>query len=297
MDIDGKLEPGRYIVAVSGGVDSVTLLHILRQQPDYRLTVAHFDHGIRSDSGEDEKQVRQLARQYGLPYVYERAYLGASASEAVARAARYRFLHHVREAAAATAVITAHHQDDVLETAVMNIVRGTGRRGMTSLKSTDIVKRPLLHIPKAAIVRYARDNQLLWREDSTNVDTGYKRNYVRHNIMSRFSAADRQNMHDIIVGMRSANSEIDHLLDQIVADMSFQGTLQRRQFILLPHTVAREVMARWLQNNGVKDIDKKMLERLIHAAKTFAPIKNVHVKQSWQMTINKDYLALKCIER
>ena len=133
-----------------------------------RLTVAHYDHGIRSDSAEDRRLVQALAREYGLPFVYHSGRLGTGASEAVARQARYGFLHAVRRASAAQAVITAHHQDDVLETAILNLLRGTGRRGLGSLKSTDVVKRPLMAVSKNELLRYAEREGLRWREDSTN---------------------------------------------------------------------------------------------------------------------------------
>ncbi|QQS18837.1 hypothetical protein IPL68_02130 [Candidatus Saccharibacteria bacterium] len=87
--------------------------------------MAHFDHGIRPDSVEDRKLVQKLAKQYGLPFVYDRAELGAGASEAVAREARYAFLSRVKEAVGADAIITAHHEDDVLETIIINWLRGT----------------------------------------------------------------------------------------------------------------------------------------------------------------------------
>ena len=113
--------PGSYVVAVSGGVDSVALLHNLAQSDKLRLYVAHFDHGIRQDSAEDARFVSQLARQYGLEYFSERAELGQNSSEALARTKRYKFLYSVMAQPQANAVITVHHQDDVLETAILNM--------------------------------------------------------------------------------------------------------------------------------------------------------------------------------
>src|SRR5882724_1815869 len=132
------IKPGRYVVATSGGVDSMALLHLLYQMSrdsdaGWWLTVAHFDHGIRSDSAEDRQLVQAIARQYGLPFVYDEGRLGPGASEATARQARYSFLHQVLGASGARAIMTAHHQDDVLETAIFNLIRGTGRKGLTSL--------------------------------------------------------------------------------------------------------------------------------------------------------------------
>src|SRR5437764_343012 len=128
-------KPGKYVVAVSGGVDSVALLDMLARSDDLKLVVAHFDHGIRKDSAKDRKFVEDLAKNYDLPFVYEEGHLGSGTSEAVARGARYDFLHRVKKSHGAQAIITAHHQDDVLETAIINLLRGTGRKGLTSLTS------------------------------------------------------------------------------------------------------------------------------------------------------------------
>src|SRR4051812_28994279 len=99
---------GRYVVAVSGGVDSMVLLDLLARQPDLQLTVAHLDHGIREDSIKDRQLVQQVAQTHGLPFVYNRVELGAGTSEAAARQARYEFLHQVRRNSLAQAIITAH---------------------------------------------------------------------------------------------------------------------------------------------------------------------------------------------
>jgi tRNA(Ile)-lysidine synthetase-like protein len=104
------LSDGRYVVAVSGGVDSVALLDILRQQTGLELIVAHFDHGIRKDSCQDRLLVEQLAKRYGLTFVYEEAKLGPRTSEETARRARYAFLNKVMREHQAVAIVTAHHQ-------------------------------------------------------------------------------------------------------------------------------------------------------------------------------------------
>src|SRR6185436_20114617 len=124
-----SVRPGKYVVAVSGGVDSMVLLDLLRQKPKLELVVAHFDHGIREDSAQDRKLVQRIAKAYGLPFVHAKGNLGPKAGEALAREARYAFLRQVQADHDAKAIITAHHQDDMLKTAIMNLLRGTGRRG------------------------------------------------------------------------------------------------------------------------------------------------------------------------
>ncbi len=108
--------PGKYVLAVSGGVDSMTLLHLLSKKPVVELVVAHFDHGIRPDSTEDERLVAETAQEYNLPLEVGHGKLDAGASEKNAREARYQFLESVAKKHTAKGVITAHHQDDLIGT-------------------------------------------------------------------------------------------------------------------------------------------------------------------------------------
>lgn len=167
----------KYLVAVSGGVDSVVLLDMLVAKGTDELVVAHFDHGVRQDSADDAVFVRQLAQKYQLPFEVRREELGKGVSEEVARVRRYTFLREMARKHDAK-IVTAHHADDVVETIAINIYRGTGWRGLAVLNSADI-ERPLLDIPKQKLLHYARTKRLEWREDSTNEDEQYLRNQLR----------------------------------------------------------------------------------------------------------------------
>ena len=126
---------GTYVIAVSGGVDSVVLLDLMAQVSDCTLIVAHVDHGIRKDSHLDRQFVEKVANKYKLEFYYTEANLGANASEEAARKARYEFLRNIKDKTGARAIITAHHQDDLLETLILNVLRGTKRKGLSSLES------------------------------------------------------------------------------------------------------------------------------------------------------------------
>lgn len=287
-----ELEPGRYIVAVSGGVDSVVLLNTLSKLSGLQLTVAHFDHGIREESAEDRRFVMALAHQYGLPFVYDRAELGRNASEAKARKARYDFLHKVRETSGAKAIVTAHHQDDLLETAIINLLRGTGRRGLTSLKNSDIVRRPLLGVSKSRLIRYAQEHGLEWREDQTNLDTKYLRNHVRKNIISKFSPRDKQKLLALTGIAALLNEQIEkELINQLHVRPAFDK-LDRHWFTMLPHDVAKEVMTEWLRQNGIMNYDTQALERLVHGAKTLQAGRVVDIMKGYWLAVSTDGLAL-----
>jgi tRNA(Ile)-lysidine synthase len=295
MNID--VDSGKYVVAVSGGVDSLVLLDLLRHLPGVEIVVAHFDHGIRSDSGKDRRFVQNLAAKYNLPFEYAEGRLGRGASEAMARAARYDFFDKVRGKHEARAIITAHHEDDTLETAIINLIRGTGRKGLSSLGSSDRLIRPLLKASKQEIISYAKSQGLEWREDRTNQEEIYLRNYVRRRLLPQFEKNDRQKLLEIIELSKNNSEELDNLLAEELGRYSENDQLDRRWFNNLPHAVALEVMAAWLRAAGVRNFDRKTLERLVVAAKTGRPVRRFDIAKGASIEVKKHNLALRKVER
>ncbi len=212
-----KVSPKKYLIAVSGGVDSVVLLEMLAKKHK-NILVAHFDHGIREDSKEDAIFVRQLAVKYGVKFFTKREELGANASEEKARRARYKFLRELSEKQNAT-IVTAHHLDDVVETIIINMVRGTGWRGLAVLNAEDIY-RPLINFKKQEIINYAKQNNLKWREDSTNSLNVYMRNIVRHKIdLNNEQKNELQILHQEQIRLaKEIKSEVTSLLKSIKND-------------------------------------------------------------------------------
>lgn len=299
-----RLDPGHYVVAVSGGVDSMALLHILAQlhkSPEpLSFTVAHFDHGIREDSHLDRRLVAETARGHGLPFVFARAELGAGASEAAARAARYEFLRKVQAQANARAIVTAHHHDDVVETAVLNLIRGTGRKGLSSLKlrSEGGIIRPLLHVPKAHLKAYAEANGLTWREDSTNMDQSYKRNYVRHSILSKAKAKSPAEYHKLVALLRrqrELNHAIDGYLEALLHTQPSRASLRRADVISLPYQVAAELVAEWLRGNGKRQLSRWLVDRLTIAVRTARADTELLLDSSSKVVFSKNLVEFKTI--
>lgn len=212
----------RYVVAVSGGVDSVVLLHQLIQRPELDVIVAHFDHGIRDDSHHDATFVQKLADTYGLLFESKREALGAQASEELARERRYEFLRAVTKKHGAQ-LVTAHHADDAVETVAINFTRGTGWRGLAVLDS-DVV-RPLIDISKQEIIAYAQKHNLSWHEDSTNASDVYLRNRLRLKTGQLSNDVKRQ-----ILGLRMqqihTKKQIEYEVHQAVGD----GPIYSRYF-------------------------------------------------------------------
>ena len=246
----------------------MTLLDLLAKQPDIKLMVAHFNHGIREDSIKDEAMVRRRAKELGLPLAVGYGHLGPKTSEASARQARYAFLEGLVLKHRAKAIITAHHQDDWLETAILNLLRGTNWRGLVAIAGNKKVIRPLLSYRKTEILVYARHNKLKWREDLTNKSDIYLRNYVRRNIMIQLSYQQRQilicNIEKVAKIQHQLDSEIAKLSQNVMNDLS----VDRQRFTALPTVVGNELMVHWLRQIGLPDIDRHSIERLNVAFRT-----------------------------
>lgn len=283
------VKPGKYVVAVSGGVDSVVLLDMLVAQNDCELVVAHFDHGIRTDSKNDRQFVQQLATKYGLPFEFAEGKLGAGASEAVARKARYDFLFSVIKKHRSSVIVTAHHQADVLETLIINLLRGTGRKGLSSLRSQPSVLRPLLDTSKIELINYAKAHNLNWHEDSTNLNENYLRNWVRLSIMPLLSDTQKQQLLQLQAKAAVDNQELDILLDGLLGADKLK--LQKNIINNLSHKAAIELTAHWLRINNV-EFDSKVLEQIVVLSKTLCAGKTLNIKKNTEVIIKKDYIEL-----
>lgn len=284
-------EAGKYVLAVSGGVDSMVLLDLMAGEAaarGYELTVAHFDHGIRADSAEDAALVRRTAAALGLGFVTAEGRLGAAASEAAARAARHEFLGRTAAARGAR-LMTAHHRDDLLETSLLNLARGTGRRGLAPM-ADGVIARPLLALTKTQLYNYAR-RRLEWREDTTNADLSNPRNFLRRELLPRADAAWRAGYLVIIDKLTVLNVEID-------ADLADLGTFEDEQ-AMIPRTVVRNLsqielteLILYLSRALDPDIelDNRLLVELALFAKTGRPNKRRPIRNGLYMEIDQSVI-------
>lgn len=253
----------KYVVAVSGGVDSVVLLHKLVTAGEHELVVAHFDHGIREDSRLDAQFVQRLAGKYKVPFEVRREELGKDASEELARERRYGFLRTVAQKYGAT-IATAHHLNDIAETIAINLMRGTGWRGAAVLASD--IYRPLLDMTKHDILSYAESNGLDWREDSTNASDAYLRNRVRRKLTDQDTVLQLAAIRARQVELRD---EIDSEAGQLLEPMS--GEFSRYFFTHIDSAVAIELLRAIAVQRLTHGLTRPQLERSLLAIKTARP--------------------------
>jgi tRNA(Ile)-lysidine synthase len=242
LETVGVLPPGeRVVVGVSGGADSVCLLHVL-QSLHVPVIVAHFDHGLRRSSWADGRYVLRLAAALTLPAVAERLEPGELAQgpgslEERARRARYRFLASVAREGSCRFLAVGHTQDDQAETVLLHLLRGSGTRGLRGMRpscgleevtglpedSRLLLIRPLLALPRAETLAYCRARRLSIRQDPTNAQTAFLRNRVRLELLpllEGYNPAIRQSLAqtaEILAGDAEAIDALPALLESYLS--------------------------------------------------------------------------------
>lgn len=214
--------------------------------------VVHYDHGIRGKvSAEDAEFVRQQCRSYGVVVQCGCGKLAAVTGEAVARQCRYDFFRRVAEVIVrddeSVYLVTAHHRDDLLETVALNIVRGTGWRGLAPMNQPRVL-RPLLGITKTELVSYAIEHSLTWREDQTNDSPRYLRNRLRA-LLASWSPADKMALTRLYERQKYLRRQIEQELEyycarHVTRDKQGRLVLRRYDLIMLPANVAIEILRR-----------------------------------------------------
>ncbi|RKX39184.1 MAG: tRNA lysidine(34) synthetase TilS [Thermotoga sp.] len=191
---EGLISSGdKVIVAVSGGIDSMSLLFALNRIASLlriSLHAAHLDHMIRPESSEEAEFVRSFSKSLGIPITLGRRNIPDICKkikgnlEEVARKERYAFLEEVCKNVNARRIALAHHKNDLLETVIHRVIRGTGPLGLSCMRpSRGIFIRPFLIFTREEIEEYARKNEIPYVEDKSNYDIKYTRNFIRHKIV------------------------------------------------------------------------------------------------------------------
>ena len=212
------------LVGISGGPDSVALLHMLRRLKHEgvagRLYAAHMHHGIRGESAdEDAAFVRTLCGGWNIPLFEERADAVSLSKrqnltlEEAARNARYAFLRRVKEECGANYIVTAHHRDDQVETVLLHLLRGAGLAGLCGMQiSAGDILRPLLTTPREELLAYLKEERLVYRTDESNLEPGCMRNRIRLELLPLLKREYNPAIADSLCRMAKLLSEDEALL-------------------------------------------------------------------------------------
>lgn len=292
----------RYLVGVSGGRDSVALLHSLLASGYRRLVVCHLNHQLRGRAANaDAAFVARLAAKHRLPFETETADVRKLAKqrkesiEVAARELRYSFFARVARRRRCATIFLGHHADDLVETFLINLFRGAGLTGLTSIRhvshresngATLTLVRPLLSVWRNEIDAYIKQHALKFREDASNKQLGPLRNRVRHRVIpyleKTFGRNVRQNIWRAAAIAAEEDLTLEALLPQQLGKMRELAIKQLRE---LSTALQRRALRDWLRASGVAEIGFELIERTRHLldpvariAKTNLP-RNRHVRR------------------
>jgi tRNA(Ile)-lysidine synthase len=271
------------LIGVSGGRDSVALLHALveRKQP---LVVCHFDHALRLESGADAEFVRELAERLGLACeIGHWTSRGKQASlENAARDARYAFLASVAARRGCASVYLAHHADDQAETVLWNLLRGSGGSGLRGMRPTSErvfgemalqLLRPLLGTWRSEIEEYVAAHQLSFREDSTNEQLGPTRNRLRRCIIPGLEEQLGRGVRTALWRAAEIWQAEEEVLDTLVPELPSGPVISVKLLRPLPLALQRRTLHRWLRAVGVAHVNFDDIENVRRLLDQLRPAK------------------------
>lgn len=214
------------LLAVSGGEDSVTMLDLFSKYKDMfnlNLFVCHFNHSLRKEADFDENFVKNLSIKYNLKFFSKKedvekfSYENKFSTEEGARILRYKFFNEVIESENIDFLATAHNKDDLAETVIMRILRGTGINGLIGItKKRNNIIRPLLDFSKAQIKNYVLENNLKFVQDNTNFLDVYKRNNIRLNLIPKLKKDFNPNVVDALCKLSTIACDYDNISKEYI---------------------------------------------------------------------------------
>jgi tRNA(Ile)-lysidine synthase len=266
-----------YLIGVSGGRDSVALLHSLIDLGYKNLIVCHLDHQLRGrSSAADARFVEKLAARYDVDLAIESANVRALAKklsiETAAREARYSFFAKVAKRRKCRTIFLAHHADDLVETFLINLFRGAGSTGLSGMREATtrrvdnvdlIIVRPLLGVWRNDIDKYVRKHRLKFREDASNKSLAPLRNRVRRRVVpyleNTLGRNIRQNIWRTATIMAEEENFFETLLPERLSGLTALAVEPLRKMSL---AVQRRMLHKWLRAADVADIGFDLVERV-----------------------------------
>lgn len=252
----------KYLIGVSGGRDSMALLHALGILGYHKLVVCHLDHGLRGRaSKKDASLVRAAARALQFPFEHSQARVVAAAVregksiELAARDARLAFFTTCARKHRCRRVFLAHHADDQVETCLFNFLRGSGAAGLAGMKPVSKIGileliRPMLGITREEITLWTQSRKIAFHEDASNSDTKHARNRLRHIVLPAIEKAMPAAKAAILRAsdiLREENAWMESMVPPASARLK---TSELRE---MPHALRRRVVHRWLIRQGIAE--------------------------------------------
>ncbi|HWR49581.1 MAG TPA: tRNA lysidine(34) synthetase TilS [Bryobacteraceae bacterium] len=264
-------------VAVSGGADSVCLLHaLLELRPDLAITVLHLNHGLRGQASDgDAAFVEALARRLGLPFEGRTVELPAGNLEQEGREARRAFYLDLLKAGRIDRVATGHTLSDQAETVLYRFVRGSGTAGLAGILpvTAEGIVRPLIEVARPQVEEWLRSRDIAWREDESNRDPAFIRNRIRHEFLPALAGSINPRLAESLARTASIARDEEEYWDAVIDPLAVRNLRLRPPAVLfqaetvacLPRAVARRLLRRAIVmvKGDLRSVDSAHIEAIL----------------------------------
>ena len=305
------------VVGVSGGPDSMTLLHLLNKYKkifEIRIIVAHINHLIREDSTDDEQFVENYCKKNDIVFYKKRVKVEEIAkkekkgTEEIGRIIRYNFFDEILEKEKANKIAIAHNMNDNAETMLLNLIRGAGLSGLEGIqpKRNEKYIRPLIYCKREEIENYCKINELNPRIDSTNKQNIYKRNIIRNELLpflkelnpnivetlSRTSIIARKNNEFI-------KEQVNIFYEKVAINDNNQIKINAKEFNKLADIIKEGIILKAIEEltGTIKNVEKSNVDDVIKLAKNNVGNKNIFFNKNIKASILKGILTIESLKK
>lgn len=296
-----------FVIGFSGGFDSCVMLDILfnlQKEFNFKLCAAHLNHGWRKESDSEEIVCKEFCYQRNIDFYTEKLDTSIPKTETAARTERYKFFERAAIHFGTNIVLTAHTKSDNIETIIYRIARGTGINGICAIQEKVILKnieifRPILSLSREDIEKYCKANNLNPNNDSSNFDTKYKRNLIRHEILPLLKKINPNTQNAIVNLAQNACHEEDivkEYLTQIKKEIFDGNKAKTQNFLTCSKAVKLRLIYDFVQDESLEYDQKKILDILnfIEEAANFKTGKTFSLTHNlWLFCSSKEFYTIK----
>jgi tRNA(Ile)-lysidine synthase len=297
-----RLEPGNWLVAVSGGLDSVALLQLIAEfGPGHGIVpiVGHVDHGIHRDSPAVAELTRRHAERLGLEYRSESLRLDPDSTETAARRGRYQALRNMARSVSARGILTAHHADDQVETVLMRALRGSGPAGLAGMmpaRTVDVV-RPVLQFTSSSLASVVEEMDLEYWDDPANENPAHLRSWIRLDLIPRLRHRlpdVDERLLDVAAQARDHRSAWDQLLNSLPGldlNESYPASMAAFPWLADDSPLARQLLATFGRRIGAR-LSQRAVRRALALVRAGASGRRAEMGHGWEAEFSFGRLVL-----
>ena len=292
------------IIGASAGPDSMALLHMIKNNTNKKLVCAHINHNVRSISDEEEQYIKKYCQDNNIIFESTKVLTYKEKNfENEARKLRYAFFEKILKKYHSRTLLLAHHGDDLIETILMKIIRGSNLEGYAGIKTYSKKKnytiiRPLLTETKDNLIKYDIDNKLKFYEDITNNDTKYTRNRIRKNILPLLKQEDK-NIHIKFLNYSETLQEYYNYIEEITIekikqmykDNKLNLTIFNKEKYFIKKNIIYYILTQ-VYNNETNIIKNKQIKEIIDIASSNKPNQKLNLPQNKVIKKEYDYLII-----